>query len=60
MAKAFASQGDMSEKKITFDEVGRESPFGYGQTNHSLSIDPLPRRAGAGSFGVWRGSNHHV
>jgi hypothetical protein len=22
MAKAFASQGDMSEKKITFDEVG--------------------------------------
>ncbi|MEN8891868.1 MAG: MBL fold metallo-hydrolase [Planktotalea arctica] len=24
MAKAFASQGDMSEKKITFDEVGRD------------------------------------
>jgi glyoxylase-like metal-dependent hydrolase (beta-lactamase superfamily II) len=24
MAKAFASQGDMTEKKITFDEVGRD------------------------------------
>jgi len=24
MAKAFASQGDMSEKKITFDEIGRD------------------------------------
>jgi len=24
MAKAFASQGDMSEKKITFDEVGKD------------------------------------
>ena len=22
MAKAFASQGDMTEKKVTFDEVG--------------------------------------
>ena len=22
MAKAFASQGDMTEKKITFDEIG--------------------------------------
>ncbi len=24
MAKAFASQGDMTEKKITFDEIGRD------------------------------------
>ncbi len=24
MAKAFASQGDMSEKKITFDEIGKD------------------------------------
>ena len=24
MAKAFASQGDMTEKKITFDDVGRD------------------------------------
>ncbi|MDP5361194.1 MAG: MBL fold metallo-hydrolase, partial [Paracoccaceae bacterium] len=23
MAKAFASQGDMTEKKITFDEIGQ-------------------------------------
>jgi len=24
MAKAFASQGDMSEKKLTFDEIGED------------------------------------
>lgn len=28
MAKAFASQGDMTEKTITFDEIG-EGPFTF-------------------------------
>jgi hypothetical protein len=68
MAKAFASQGDMVAKKISFTEIGRDlyAFTAEGDPNTGVIIGDdsvmvaLSRRAGARRVGLWRWTDHRL
>ena len=67
MAKAFASQGDMGEKTITFDEIG-DGLWAFtaeGDPNSGVIIGDdavmiVEAQATPRLAGLWRGAGHHV